>query len=369
MALDFRQPPMTNDQSLRVGLIGLGEVGQIHLEAYLASSIVEVVAVAEVSANQRSKLMIPDGIKLYESHLSMLENEHLDVACVLTPASTHIQIACDCADNGVATLCEKPLAHSVKSAQAMGDHFALRNVPLGYGSSYRHLPAILKAKEMISAGAIGLVTSIREVCVTGRGPTAQRPFPYVHYPEGEPGGTGMGLVDHGIHLLDIMPWLIGSPIVSAWGRGNRSGAPLQAEYATLQFSNGAVGQLLYDDGTWPTSMPNEGLFSKGASWDLDGPLPAGRWDSSPATIHAHGTDGALRICYYANALFHQNQSGIREIGIAGDPAPAHFRRQIECFAADVKNKRKPTPGADDGIRALKILDAIYESESTVTDFA
>ena len=359
---------MTHARPMRVGLIGLGEVGQIHLEAYAASSFVEVVAVAEISAERRSSAEIASGIALYESHQTMLQNEKLDIACVLTPAATHAQIACDCADAGIATLCEKPLAHSAEAAQTMADHFALRGIPLGYGSSYRHLPAIIKAREMILAGAIGAVTSVRELCVTGRGPAVQRPFSFAHYPEGGPGGTGMGLVDHGIHLLDILPWLIGSPVVSAWGRGNRSGGPLQAEYATLKFANGAVGQLLYDDGTWPSTLPNEGVFSKGASWDLDGPLPPGRWDSNPATIHVHGTQGAFRIGYYANALFYRNQSGVSEIKITGDPAPAHFCRQIECFVADVHNNQRPTPGTDDGIRALKILEAIYDCELKTFDF-
>lgn len=353
---------------MRVGLIGLGEVGQIHLEAYATSSMIEVVAVAELSSERRSRLTNSDGVRVYDSHLAMLRYETLDIACVLTPAATHAQIACDCAEAGVATLCEKPLAHSVASAKSIADHFTLRGIKLGYGSSYRHLPAIIKAREMISAGAIGTVTSAREICVTGRGPSAQRPFAAVHYPDGGPGGTGMGLVDHGIHLLDILPWLIGAPVVSAWGRGNRSGAPLKAEYATLQFASGAIGQLLYDDGTWPSELPSEGLFSKGAGWDLDGPLPPGRWDSNPATIHVHGTNGALRICYYANALFYQNQSGVCEVEIMGAPAPAHFRSQIECFAADLQNKRRPTPSADDGIRALKILEAIYESEIKGIDF-
>ena len=360
---------MTHNMPARVGLIGLGEVGQIHLEAYAASSLVEVAAIAELSAERRAGAAIPEGIALYASHHAMLRDQELDIACVLTPVATHAQIACDCADAGVATLCEKPLAHSAASAQSIADHFALCKIPLGYGSSYRHLPAIIEAKEMISAGAIGSVTSTREICVTGRGPSAQRPFPAVHYPDGGPGGTGMGLVDHGIHLLDILPWLIGAPVVSAWGRGNRSGAPLQAEFAALQFANGAMGQLLYDDGTWPSALPGEGMFSKGASWDLDGPLPPGRWDSNPATVYVHGTKGALRIAYYANALFFQNQSGIREVEISGEPAPAHFRNQIDCFARDLANGRPPTPSADDGIRALKILEAIYESELKAIDFS
>ena len=353
----------------RVGLIGLGEVGLIHLEAYAASSLVKVVAVAELSSERRASATIPEGITLYPSHLAMLRDEELDIACVLTPAATHAQIACDCADAGVATLCEKPLAHSVAAARIMADHFALKGIKLGYGSSYRHLPAIVKAREMIAAGAIGTVTSAREICLTGRGPSAQRPFAAVHYPDGGPGGTGMGLVDHGIHLLDILPWLVGAPVVSAWGRGNRSGRPLQTEFATLQFANGAMGQLLYDDGTWPSTLPGEGLFSKGASWDLDGPLPPGRWASNPATIHVHGTEGALRICYYANVLFYQNQSGIREIDIAGEPAPAHFRSQIDCFARDLAKGRLPSPGASDGIRALRILEAVYASNHKTSDFS
>ena len=352
---------MTTDQRFRVGLIGLGEVGIIHLNAYAGSERIEVVAIAEVDPARQSNSLISQDITVYESHRALLQNEHLDIVCVLTPAATHCVIAMDCADASVPTLCEKPLAHSAEAAQTMADHFALRGIPLFYGSSYRHLPAIRAARDIIASGVIGSVKLIREFITGGRGPDAQRPYSPVHYPEGYPGGTGMGLVDHGIHLLDIMPWLLDSPVIAAWGRGNRTGEPLTTEFATLQFANGAVGQLIYEDGSWTTALPTEGLFSKGAGWDFAGPVPPGQWDREPATIHVHGTLGALRICHYANALFLNDATGVREIKLAGEPAPAHFRHQIEAFAADLTCGNLPSSSVDDGIKALEILENIYLS--------
>ena len=352
---------MTTDHRCRVGLIGLGEVGIIHLEAYVASERVEVVAIAEVDPARRSNNLMSSDAAVYDCHRALLQNERLDMVCVLTPAATHRPIAMDCADAGVPTLCEKPLAHTLDDAKEMRDYFSKASVPLFYGSSYRHLPAIRAARDIIASGVIGSVKLIREFITGGRGPDAQRPYSVMHYPEGYPGGTGMGLMDHGIHLLDIMPWLLDSPVTAAWGRGNRTGEPLTTEFATLQFANSAVGQLIYEDGSWTTALPMEGLFSKGAGWDFAGPVPPGQWDREPATIHVHGTLGALRICHYANALFLNDATGVREIKLAGEPAPAHFRHQIEAFAADLTRGSSPSSSVDDGIRALEILENIYRS--------
>ena len=353
--------PLTIDHRFRVGLIGLGEVGIIHLEAYAASERIEVVAITDIDIARHGNIPISPDVAVYDSHLTLLQNEHLDIVCVLTPAATHCVIAMDCADVGVPTLCEKPLAHALEDAKKMRGYFSKANVPLFYGSSYRHLPAIRAARDIIASGVIGSVKLIREFIAGGRGPNAQRPYSVVHYPEGYPGGTGMGLVDHGIHLLDIMPWLLDSPVTAAWGRGNRTGEPLTTEFATLQFANGAIGQLIYEDGSWTTALPTEGLFSKGAGWDFAGPVPPGQWDREPATIHVHGTLGALRICHYANALFLNDATGVREIKLAGEPAPAHFRHQIEAFAADLTRGNPPSSSVDDGIKALEILENIYLS--------
>jgi predicted dehydrogenase len=353
---------MSTDAKLRVGLIGLGAVGQVHLEAYRASALVEVVAIADVSQSALDAYKSETGLRTYSNHLQMLESEQLDIACVLTPASLHVPVALDCAQAGVAVLCEKPLSISSAECERLIAEFAALGVPLFYGSSYRFLPTVRAARKLILDGSIGDVVLMREQAVTGRGPDACHPYGPIHYPPGFPGGSGMGLVDHGIHLIDIMAWITGLPIIWAYGRGNISGEPLRTEYATLGFANGATGHLLYNESTWSTVLPHEGAFSAGADWNHEGHIPGGSWQAEPGSIMVHGTKGALRIHHYANALFLNNADGVREVAVEGVPAPDHFRAQIDSFAASLATSKPPETSATDGLRAVQILEAIYESD-------
>jgi UDP-N-acetyl-2-amino-2-deoxyglucuronate dehydrogenase len=348
---------------LRVGLIGLGAVAEQHLAAYLRVPGIEVVAGADPRDDRRA-LFAAQRLCCYEGHGQMLRRENLDVACVLTPAASHEQVALDCAAAGVHVLCEKPLAPGADAARCMSDGCRSRGIQLFYGSSYRFLPAISAARDLIIGGAIGDILLLRESVVGGRGRESQRIMPYSHYPEGGPGGSPMGLLDHGIHLLDILPWLAGTRVTRAFGRGNVSGQPLVTEYALLEMANGAVAQLLYDDGTFATTLPAEGVFSWGCGWGADGLEPAGQWQADPGCIHVHGTRGALRILHYANALFVSDRAGLRQLPLSGSPAPGHFGAQLAQFADDLRSGRPATTPAEAGIAALDVLQAINASQRT-----
>jgi glucose-fructose oxidoreductase len=258
-------------------------------------------------------------------------------------------------------LCEKPLAPSLADAEAKLAACRRGGVRLSYGASYRFLPALVKARELIQAGAIGDPVLVREYEVGGSGPDSRAVFPSGHYPLGGPGGTPMGLVDHGVHLIDAFTWLMGSPIRRVMGRGNVSGEVLAPEYLVAEFENGAIGHLLYDEGTYPTGLPAEGCFSWGASWDAQGFHPGGTWTASPGSIHVHGTRGALRIFHYADALFLIDGNGPRQIALEGKPAPGHFAAQMDAFAASLLGLGGDwTPGKA-GIDALRTIEAIYRS--------
>jgi predicted dehydrogenase len=350
------------EERLRVGLIGLGAVGRLHLEAYRTASRIEVVAVAEPDRDRRAVASAP-GVGLYADAADMLAREQLDIACVLTPAANHAAMTVLCAAAGVHVLCEKPMAVSLDDASAMIEACRAAGVRLAYGASYRFLPAVARARALIAEGALGEVVLLREQSIGGAGPASRVVMPAAHYPVGQPGGSPMGLVDHGVHLIDAFAWMTGARVVSALGRGNVSGQPLGAEYLVMTLSNGAVGSLLYDEGTFPTELPPEGLFSWGASWDADGYHPGGVWAPSPGTIHVYGTRGALRIAHYANALFLIDKDGPRQVPLEGRPAPYHFAAQIDAFAEDLMAGRPPRSDAADGLTALKVLMAAYRGDA------
>ena len=268
----------------KIAILGLGNVAEPHLTAYQALPDVQVVAVVEPRKERLEAICFQYGLKGFESAKEMLEACRPDIACILTPAATHRSITELCAGAGIHILCEKPMAVTVEDANAMADACARAQVQFFYGSSYRYLPAVQEARTLIMAGAIGTVRLVIEEVLGGEGADLYRPLSASHYPTGGPGGGGYGLVDHGIHMLDIIPWLCNSTISAVLGRGDRTGSAPRAELALLETQSGATGVLVYDSCTRPAALPSAGMFSEGRKW-IDGhgwTGEAGEWDSARA---------------------------------------------------------------------------------------
>lgn len=352
-------------KKLRVGLIGLGGVAEAHLEGYKQVEMIEVVAGSEIQPDRLEKMARKWGLKGYADYGEMLAQENLDVACVLTPARSHREVTQRVAACGVHVLCEKPLAVTLDDARAMIEICEKKGVKLCYGATWRFLPACRKAKEIIETGSLGSIMLLLETYVGGRGFDHFRDAGPMHYPPGGPGGGGMGLVDHGIHLIDLFMWLTGSPVESVFGRGNYSGRPPATEYLTMNLQNGAVGQLVYNEATIPCEMPYEGIFSWGGSWDINYNLTlGGGWDALPQNFRVYGTKGALRVFHYANKMFFFEKEKREQIRVPDRPMPGNFALQMESFASAIRGKRSPEATGQDGLRALEIALAAYQSYET-----
>lgn len=350
---------------LRVGLIGLGGVAEAHLEGYKQVETIEVVAGSEIHSGRLEKMARKWHLKGYSDYGEMLAKENLDLVCVLTPARNHREVTERVAECGVHVLCEKPLAVTLEDARAMIDACEKGGVKLGYGATWRFLPACRKAKEMIEAGRLGSIMLLLETYVGGKGYENFRDAGPMHYPPGGPGGGGMGLVDHGIHLIDMFMWLTGSPVESVFGRGNYSGQPPATEYLTMNLQNGAMGQLVYNEATIPCEMPYEGIFSWGGSWDINYNLTlGGGWDAQPQNFRIYGTKGALRVFHYANKLFLFEKEKQEQIRVPDRPMPGNFALQIESFARAILEKKSPEVTGYDGLRALEAALAAYQSYET-----
>ena len=349
---------------MKVGLAGFGEVAQMHLQAYRECPGLAVVSVADNEAAKLDRARSEFGIPGYRSLTEMLRAHALDIVCVLTPPASHEALICEAADAGVHVLCEKPMSLTVAACERMIAACQSRGVRLCYGSSYRYLPALMTARNMIAEGCIGDVLVLREYAVGGIAAARRGTLSFAHYPKGGPGGSGMGLCDHGIHLIDVFPWLMDSVITGVSGRGNISGEPQRPEYANFEYANGAIGQLLYEDGTFTTALPTEGAFAWGGGWNVGGATaaPSGSWNADPGCIHVHGSKGSLRVYHYANRLFHRSESGVREVRVPDRPMPGHFGMQLEAFIAAIRTGAPtPVPG-EVGLDAVRTLLAIYEGE-------
>ncbi len=243
-----------------------------------------------------------------------------------------------------------------------------RGVNLFYAASYRFLPPIIKARELIQAGAVGAVQLIVETMMGGTGADGYHGMGFEHYPAGGPGGSGWGLMDHGIHLVDVFEWIGGSPIVSVYGRGQISGGLPGSEYMVMEFESGGSGHLIYHDATWSADLPNEGIFSWGPDWyDLVKAGPAGkggRWQDQPGSIRVYGTTGALRIFHYANQLYLRTARGLEQIPVEPRPMPAQFGAELASFARSIREGTDVEVPGEVGRRALRAVLGVYESMRT-----
>lgn len=350
----------------RVAVVGLGAVSESHLDAYRELDCVELVGVVEPRADRRRELAERYDVPGFASCNELFVERRPEIASVLTPAATHRQVTEECAAAGVHVLCEKPLAVTLEDARAMAEACRRAGVQLFYGSSYRFLPAIEEARKQIAARAIGEVRLIVEQVLTGEGSSAYRPMSEQHYPLGGPGGGGYGLVDHGIHMLDIFPWLCGSRIDRVLGRGDRTGAAALPEFALMTLECGAFGVLLYDQSTRAVELPGVGLFSEAREWVAGRGWvgESGKWDPHPREIAVYGSEGALRVFPYANKLLINRSGGLQSIPLRGQTTPWHFGTQLREFCRTLDAGEAPRTSAEDGILALKALLSVYESEAT-----
>ena len=348
------------DRQLSIGLIGLGGVAQAHLQAFDLLDNLSIVSVCDVRADVADAVSQRLGANDYTDYRELLAAGNIDLAMVLTPASTHRDIVEAVAEKGIHVFCEKPIAVTLKDAEAMLTACKQAKVKLFYGSCYRYLPAINKAKQLIQSAAIGDVQLMTEQLIGGHGKQSYKELPPIHYPLGGPGGPGSGLVDHGVHLMDIFAWLNESDIVSVQGKGLVSGEPASSEFMVMQLANGAIGHLVYNAATYPTGLPNEGMFSGGQAWLADDTVvEAGLWENEPGSISIYGTTGSLRIFHYTNALFINNGEGPRQVQLTGRPAFGHFATQLEDCAEAIFDNREPSVTGEDGVRALKALLRAY----------
>jgi predicted dehydrogenase len=346
----------------KVGIVGFGAVARVHASAYRECDGVAIVSVADNDSAQLARAQRELGVPGYQSLAEMLRANVPDIVCVLTPPTAHEELVCVAAEAGAHVLCEKPLSLTVAACERMIKVCKTSNVRLCYGASYRYLPAVATAREMILGGDIGEVLVLREYAVGGTTGSTRGTLGFGHYPKGGPGGSGMGLFDHGIHLIDVFPWLIGSVVTAVSGRGNISGEPQRPEYANFEYANGAVGQLLYEDGTFTTTLPAEGVFAWGGGWNVGGATttPSGSWNPDPGCIHVHGSKGSLRIYHYANKLFHRSEAGVRQVKVPDRPMPSNFGMQLNTFIEAIRSGAPtPVPG-EVGLDALRTLLAIYE---------
>jgi predicted dehydrogenase len=148
-------------KKLRGAIVGYGFImAKGHASAYRERGDVEIVAIADVSADRRAAAAAawPEA-RIYADHEALFaaEADRLDFVDIATPPSDHAVVTHAALDAGLHVLCEKPLAASVDEARAMLRHATRAGRVIYPCHNYKHAPVIKAVRRVIESGRIGKV--------------------------------------------------------------------------------------------------------------------------------------------------------------------------------------------------------------------
>jgi myo-inositol 2-dehydrogenase/D-chiro-inositol 1-dehydrogenase len=237
---------------LRVGVIGLGHMGQLHLLNALRIDGVSVVAAADKSARNR-KYMEKYHVKTYDDYSKLIDAEDLDAVIISLPNFLKKEGVFYAAENKLDIFLDKPLSRNFAEAQEIVRKVNKENVRLMVGVNYRYFPCVKALKKNLDDGLIGdAVTASSELVLNGPISHAVVPVPVAEWWLSKEMAGGGALLDLGYHLIDLLSWMLGDLKVGYSRLGHTLNLPVE-DAATV---------VLESKDKYGTFIVNVGWFSK-----------------------------------------------------------------------------------------------------------
>ena len=144
---------------LRVGVVGMGGIGNTHAACHKADALATLAAVCDVVKEKADAAAETHGVKAYYSLKEMLANEELDVVDVTTGGyengSWHFEPAMEGLAAGKHVLCEKPLSNDIGEAREMVRYASERKLYLGCNLNHYFTPTAERARRYMDEGGVG----------------------------------------------------------------------------------------------------------------------------------------------------------------------------------------------------------------------
>lgn len=333
-------------KKVRVGVIGSGFIGNIHVDGLKHVADAEVVAVASKTPGKARTFAdgwdIPDA---YEDYREILQRDDIDAITIAVPNYLHEELVIAAAEAGKHIMCEKPFARTIEEAQNMLDAVEKAGVKLVYGEMLCFAPKYVRAKRLVDEGALGKVFRIKQ-SEEHDGPHS----PWFWDVNRSGGGV---LLDMGCHSIEFARWILGRPPVkSVW-----------ASLGTYVHQDKTQGD---DHSVCVVEFEGGAIGIAENSWGKTGGI-----EDRCEIYGTHGNTKADLI--HGNALITHSKSGY---GYAVEKADTTtgwtftgfeeewnygFPQEMQHFINVVKGLEEPIETGEDGLEVLKIIYAAYQS--------
>ena len=296
---------------MRVGVIGVGVMGEHHARIYSGMKSVELLGVVDADDRRAREIAGKYGAPKFADYRGLLDRKP-DAVTIAVPTSGHVAIALDAIAAGVSVLVEKPIAATREEADRIIAAADAAGVTLMVGHIERFNPAVVALRE-----------SIRDAHLISLSMTRVGPIP--------PRVSDVGIiVDLGVHDIDLAHWLTGSEFedVHAFRAVPESG---REDTALMMFrmANGVLVQIMTN---WLT------------------PFKARRIQAAAREVLVEADLITQQVRLYRDYQ-PDGSYAVREVAVRiAEP----LRAEIEAFLDSVSKRTAPPVTGRDGRRALDI---------------
>lgn len=335
-----------------IGIIGGGMIATFHAQAIQAMQGAELAGAYIRNPQQAHSFAEKHHCPTYTDIDEFLNLDKLDIVTIATPSGAHLDGITRAVQKGKHVICEKPLEITpdrILEAQTLAKE---HGVLLGGIFNRRFNEAVDHLKMAIDAGRFGQIITCEANIKWHRD--------QAYYDSGAWRGTweldgGGALMNQSIHTIDQLIYFLGMPHRLTASVGTLTHQNIEVEdtaMALMEFENGAKGVIQGSTSIWSS-------------------------EGNPAEIHIYGSKGAVILTdekfqlwdfkepqHTDRYLLGNLMSGSQEALGANDPNAINYQghlRNFENFVAAVEGKAALKVDAQEALKPVALINAIYES--------
>jgi predicted dehydrogenase len=321
--------------------IGILSFAHHHGEAYISNlhqiEDVELVGVADDDPMRGQTVASQHHAKYFHTFEDLLDAKPEGVS-ICTENNRHRPLVEMAASRGIHVLCEKPLATTLEDARATVDASDKAGVILMTAFPMRFSSPLLEIKARLDNGDFGDVYCFN---ATNQGELPTKYRNWFVDPELAGGGA---IMDHTVHLVDIMRWFTGAEVNTVYARSNRIFHADEVEVET-----GALEMLTFDNNVFATI---DASWSRPQYWPTWGGL----------TFEMVTRRGAILVdAFRQNLNVYRHEWERSQWSYWGSDMN---HAMVSDFTAAIRENRQPRVTGLDSLRALEVTLAAYESDRT-----
>ncbi len=341
---------------LKVGIIGLGAIGNIHADSYVQAGA-KIAAGCDIDKAKLTATADKYGVKKrFADYRDMLKTD-IDAVSVCVPNVAHCEIALAAFKAGKHVLLEKPMAMNAAEGKRIVLSARKAGRVLQIGMVNRLKPQAQIVREYVEAGLLGEIYHMRAVLIRRRGIPGMGGW---FTTKAKSGGGPM--IDLGVHWFDLAMWLSGhwNP-TSVIARTYAKFGPVMRDYKYVGMwagpprYNGIFDVEDYASGF--VRFGNKATLSFDLSWAANA--------EEDSFVEILGEKGGVKVFSEKPlAILTEHNGRLADISPKFDANINPFVVQAGRFISACRGKVPPAATGEQGMTVMKLLDAIYASSKS-----